>query len=94
MGEDILTSNVKLPILPPVEHIGDESDPSSTNETWGGTEVVTEGRAGEKALWVLNVEIAIELSVVFSDSTLESAELELSQTNSDDTKLYKVRDCI
>lgn len=61
---------------------------------WGGREDVGEGRAEERSLWLFNTEVGLTLSVLFSDSTLLSVELELSHTNSDDTDLYKVRDCM
>jgi hypothetical protein len=81
-----LTSNVKLPTLPPVEHIGEGS-------TWGDREVVAEGRSRE-LLWLLNTEVGVTLNVVFSDGTPGSTELELSHTNSDNTTLCRVRGCI
>lgn len=69
-----------MPIFPPVGHIREKSDPSTT-EACGGTESVTEGRTGVKGLWVLKAGI-------------ESAELELSHANSDVTNLGQVRDSI
>lgn len=76
-----------MPIFPPVGHIGEGS-------TGGGREDVGEGRAGERSLWLFDTEVELTLSVLFSESTLLSVELELSHTNSDDIDLYEVRDCM
>jgi hypothetical protein len=70
--------------------MGEEPGPS-TVETCGGAGSVAEGREGVNALGALKVKLGNALTVLFSDTTLETMELELSHATSEVTKLYKVR---